>query len=66
MSAAGDVLVPLDERRLLADSRGRPARRGLRSAAIVLLHGASYPQHEQSAERLAKLAGFEQVSVSHR
>ncbi len=65
VSAAGEVLVPLDERRLLADLAAARAA-GLRSAAIVLLHGASYPQHEHSAERLAKLAGFEQVSVSHR
>ncbi len=65
VSAAGDVLVPLDEPRLLADLTAAHAA-GLRSAAIVLLHAVGSPRHEQSAERIARLAGFEQVSVSHR
>jgi 5-oxoprolinase (ATP-hydrolysing) len=33
--------------------------------AIVLLHGYRYPQHELEAARLARAAGFRQVSVSH-
>ncbi len=39
---------------------------GLRSCAIVLLHGYRFPAHEQQAEAIAQTIGFEQVSVSHR
>src|SRR5262245_8144718 len=65
VSAAGDVLAPLDESRLLADLTAARAA-GLRSAAIVLLHAVGGPRPELGAERIARLAGFGQVSVSHR
>ena len=57
VSAAGDVLVPLDEPRLRADLAAARAA-GLRSVAIVLLHAVSFPQHEQSAERIARARGL--------
>ena len=38
---------------------------GLRSVAIVFMHGYRYPAHEQAAARLARELGFTQVSVSH-
>ena len=37
---------------------------GLRSVAIVLMHGYRYPQHEQSLAVVAREIGFTQVSVS--
>ena len=40
--------------------------RGIRSAAIVLMHAYAYPEHELVAERLARDCGFTNVSVSHR
>ncbi len=40
--------------------------RGIRSCAIVLMHGYRYPQHELQLEELALRIGFTQVSVSHR
>lgn len=40
--------------------------RGLRSVAIILMHGYRYPDHEQKLERIALETGFTQISVSHR
>ena len=39
---------------------------GLRSCAIVFLHGYRYVQHELAAAGIAREVGFTQVSVSHR
>lgn len=39
---------------------------GIRSCAIVLIHGYRYPKHEQQIAELAKKIGFEQISVSHQ
>jgi 5-oxoprolinase (ATP-hydrolysing) len=39
---------------------------GIRSCAIVLMHGYRYPQHELQIESLARRLGFAQISVSHR
>ncbi len=64
IAANGEVLRPLDEAALAADLRAAHAA-GLDAVAIVLLHGYRYPAHEQAAARLAREAGFSQVSVSH-
>ena len=39
---------------------------GLASVAIVFMHGWRFTDHELAAERLARAAGFTQVSVSHK
>ncbi|MGD9945094.1 MAG: hydantoinase/oxoprolinase family protein, partial [Burkholderiaceae bacterium] len=65
LDAQGNVLLPLDEERLLTALRAARAR-GLSSAAIVFMHGHRHPGHERIAERLAREAGFTQISVSHR
>ena len=44
----------------------RPSTTGLRSVAIVFMHGYRYTAHEAAAARLAREAGFTQVSVSHQ
>jgi 5-oxoprolinase (ATP-hydrolysing) len=60
----GEVLAPLDEAALVrALSEAHAA--GLRACAIVFLHGWRHSAHEQAAARLARAAGFAQVSVSH-
>ncbi|HET9577377.1 MAG TPA: hydantoinase B/oxoprolinase family protein [Usitatibacter sp.] len=64
MGAKGDVVRPLDEAALRTDLAAARAD-GLRSAAIVFMHGYRYPAHEARAAQLAREAGFEQVSVSH-
>ena len=39
---------------------------GLRSAAIVLMHGYRYPDHEARLAEIAAEVGFEHVSTSHQ
>jgi 5-oxoprolinase (ATP-hydrolysing) len=64
IAADGEVLRPLDEAALAAELRAARGA-GLDAVAIVLLHGYRYPAHELAAARLAREAGFAQVSVSH-
>ena len=65
VGAQGDVVRPLDEARLRADLQAA-FDAGLRSCAIVFMHGYRHTAHELSAERLARQVGFSQISVSHR
>ena len=64
MGAHGDVIQALDEdhfrERLWAAFDA-----GLRSAAVVFMHGYRYTEHEHTAARLAREIGFTQVSTSH-
>ena len=39
---------------------------GIRSAAVVFLHGYRYPEHELAVGELAREIGFTQVSLSHQ
>jgi 5-oxoprolinase (ATP-hydrolysing) len=64
VGAQGEVLLPLDEARLKEELEAAHTR-GLRSVAIVFMHGYRYTQHEQAAKRLAQEAGFTQISTSH-
>jgi 5-oxoprolinase (ATP-hydrolysing) len=64
IGAHGEVVRPLDE----AATRAALARvydRGLRSLAIVFMHGYRYTGHEAATARIAREIGFTQVSVSH-
>lgn len=65
MSAHGEVIQVLDEVRLKADLRAHYSN-GLRSVAIVFLHGYRFTQHELIAQKIAKEIGFTQISVSHQ
>jgi 5-oxoprolinase (ATP-hydrolysing) len=65
VGARGEVIEALDEAALRARLQEAYAD-GLRSCAIVFVHGYRYAQHEKSAENLARQVGFTQVSVSHR
>ena len=38
---------------------------GIRSVAVVFMHGYRYPAHEQAIATLARAAGFTHVSASH-
>ncbi len=65
MSAHGEELEPVD----LADARAglqEAFDAGIRSAAIVFMHGYRFPDHERRVADLAREMGFTQVSVSHR
>lgn len=64
VGADGQVVTPLD----LAHLRERlwaAFDAGLRSVAIVFMHGWRWPAHERAAAALARELGFTQVSVSH-
>jgi 5-oxoprolinase (ATP-hydrolysing) len=63
LSAQGEVLQPLDEASLRGDLLAAWGR-GLRSVAIVFMHGYRYTEHELAAKRIAKETGFTQVSTS--
>ena len=64
VGAHGEVLVALDEPRLRSDLQA-VFDTGIRSCAIVFMHGYRYTAHEQAAVRLAREVGFTQVSASH-
>jgi 5-oxoprolinase (ATP-hydrolysing) len=65
VSARGETVESLDESALRAGLQDAFAD-GLRSCAIVFLHGYRYVQHERAAENIAREIGFTQISVSHR
>ena len=65
IAARGAVLVPLDEAKARADLQAVFAR-GIRSIAIVFMHGYRHTQHEARVADLAEATGFTQISVSHR
>ncbi len=65
MAADGTVLQVLDRQSAHALLQSG-FERGLRSIAIVLMHGYRYSQHEQAIEALARAIGFTQISVSHK
>ncbi|TCN40172.1 5-oxoprolinase (ATP-hydrolysing) [Kribbella orskensis] len=64
VSADGKVLVPLDERAVTQDLR-RAYDGGLRSVAVVCMHGYRYSRHEATIGDIARRIGFTQVSTSH-
>ena len=65
VGADGTVVEPLDEAHL-RERLWAAFDAGLRSVAIVFMHGYRYTAHELAAERVAREVGFTQVSVSHR
>ncbi|MDH4428069.1 MAG: hydantoinase B/oxoprolinase family protein [Acidovorax sp.] len=64
VGAHGDVLQSLDEPTLRGDLLAAYGR-GLRSVAIVFMHGYRYSEHEKAAKRIAQEVGFPQISTSH-
>ena len=64
IGAHGEVLQPLDDEHL-RERLWAAYDAGLRSVAIVFMHGWRHTGHEQAAARLARAAGFAQVSCSH-
>ncbi|MFE7758065.1 hydantoinase B/oxoprolinase family protein [Streptomyces sp. NPDC057429] len=62
--AQGRTVKPLD-RTAVTERLGRVRREGIRSAAIVLMHGYRHPAHERAVAEAARAAGFTQISCSH-
>ncbi|MDB5934347.1 MAG: 5-oxoprolinase [Massilia sp.] len=65
VGAHGDVLRPIDEAATRAALQA-VYDQGLRSLAIVFMHGYRFTEHEAVAERIARDIGFTQISVSHQ
>jgi len=65
VGAHGDTVVPLD---LTAARAGlqKAYNKGLRSVAIVFMHGYRYHAHENRVAQVARDIGYTQVSVSHQ
>ncbi len=64
VGAHGDVIEALDQVHLRGELEAAYAQ-GLRSVAIVFMHGYRCTAHEQAAARIARELGFTQVSTSH-
>ncbi len=65
VGADGSVVRALDEAAARA-SFAAAFERGLRTIAIVLMHGYRHPAHERRLAAIAAEVGFTQISVSHR
>jgi len=65
VAAHGETILNLDAAALTVQLQ-QAYSDGLRSCAIVFLHGYRYTHHELSAANIAHDIGFTQVSVSHR
>jgi 5-oxoprolinase (ATP-hydrolysing) len=65
IGAHGEVVTPIDEQQARAALQ-QAYDSGLRSLAIVFMHGYRYTGHEAVTERIAREIGFTQVSVSHQ
>jgi 5-oxoprolinase (ATP-hydrolysing) len=67
-SAQGEELLPIsfDAEIRLTVALQKAFDLGVRSCAIVLLHGYRYPEHEQQVAAIARDIGFPQISVSHQ
>jgi len=61
----GEVLQPLNELHLRTQLAHWHAK-GVRSVAVVFMHGWRHTAHERAAARLAREVGFTQISTSHQ
>ena len=64
MGAHGEVVEALDEAHL-RERLWAAHDAGLRSVAVVFMHGYRYTDHEKAVARIAREVGFTQVSTSH-
>src|SRR5271155_2385914 len=65
IGAHGEAIQTLNEAELTIELQ-EAYKDGLRSCAIVFLHGYRYVHHELAAASIAREVGFTQISVSHR
>jgi 5-oxoprolinase (ATP-hydrolysing) len=65
IGAHGEVVTRLDEA-ATRSALQQAFDTGLRSLAIVFMHGYRYTDHEAATARIAREIGFTQVSVSHQ
>ncbi len=65
VAADGEVVTPLDAAALRTALLAQHAQ-GLRSVAIVFMHGYRFTAHERIARDIAAEVGFTQISTSHQ
>ncbi len=65
IGADGSVVHQLDTQKA-RENLSKHHENGVKSIAIVLMHGWKYPEHEAKLAEIAREIGFSQVSVSHR
>ena len=65
VSAQGELVQALDVAALRTQMAAAYAR-GLRSVAIVFMHGYRFTAHELAAQAIARELGFTQISTSHQ
>ncbi|MEZ5654605.1 MAG: hydantoinase B/oxoprolinase family protein [Sphingobium sp.] len=65
VTAQGEVVAALDEATAREVFQAHHDA-GLRSVAIVLMHGYRYPAHELRLAEIAREVGFTQISISHK
>ncbi len=65
IAADGTVLQAPDEQ-LVQQQLTELKQTGVESLAICLLHAYAHPRHEQTVERIAREAGFTEISTSSR
>ena len=63
--AQGNELIPVNLEQVRKDLQDAYDA-GIRSCAIVLMHGYRYPEHEKQVAAIAKEIGFPQISISHK
>ena len=63
--ANGNELIPVNTVRAHTELQNA-YNIGIRSCAIVLMHGYRYPKHELEVAKIAREIGFTQVSISHQ
>ncbi len=64
IEARGNILISLNEE-TTREGLIKHYNKGLRSIAIVLMHGYRYHTHEKQLAAMAKEIGFTQISMSH-
>jgi 5-oxoprolinase (ATP-hydrolysing) len=65
MDRHGQIIEPLDHDQACKMLQSA-YQQGYRAAAIVLMQGFRYPQHELALAQIARDIGFVQISVSHQ
>ncbi len=63
-SAQGEEIIPFDADATKAEL-AKAFEAGIRSVAIVFMHGYRYFAHEQATAKIASNMGFTQISTSH-
>lgn len=64
-NAKGEELIPVNLEQVQQDLQAA-YNNGIRSCAIVFMHGYRYPEHEKQVAKIAKRLNFSQISVSHQ